>query len=163
CKWGILVIHGVGDTGPCATVGALAPALAAEMRTLSLNSNYEVFWAGDEDEIHKSPTTTLLNAGSLQPSDKTFPIHLRRAEISGCGAVFAEVYWADLSRIREGALHLLLGVFRIIFGLRHVADQASSGNILSARVLRWLLHNGAFFVRGPLLALYLFLTSAVLL
>jgi hypothetical protein len=92
-----------------------------------------------------------------------FPVYLRRGTTpSGRPAVFAEVYWADLSRIREGVVNGFLGVFRIIFGLRHVADQAAAQPGWQARLLRALLVTAALVLRGPVAALTLFLLVTAL-
>jgi len=89
-----------------------------------------------------------------------FPSHLRQATAgAGLGAtraVFAEVHWADLSRVREGVWQLLAGLFYVIFGMIHIGDQALNGR-KHGRILRALLFGAAALLCGPIAALDAFL------
>lgn len=76
--------------------------------------------------------------------------------------LFAEVFWADLSRIREGTLALFVGVFNLIFGVHYIANQGSAQPGRTAVVLRVLLRIAALLLRGPLFALYTLAASYAL-
>lgn len=168
-KWAVLVVHGVGDTGPGVTVDNFIATIDPKRDRLKPDGQVEV---------HRFPDSNTP-AGSPAPLDlKLFPIHLRRATVCpGPGsppdepreAIFAEVYWADLSSIREGKLNLLLGLFSTVFSLRYLADQAAimptatenstRGEVFArgwARWLRFFLSLSAWVLCGPIAALSAF-------
>lgn len=160
-NWAVLVVHGVGDTRPGATVDGLVASLSAVRPGLKPDGQVEVHWLPDRNP-----------AGPPRPDAPPFPLHVRRADVAPGGAgeagpdraVFAEVFWGDLSTIREGALYLLLSLMSTIFSLRFVADQAAlmprrpktpaaERARSRARWLRWLLHVSAVLLCGPVAAL----------
>jgi hypothetical protein len=166
-KWAVLVVHGVGDTGQGVTVDSLVAALALRRPRLQPDGRVEIYQLADKppDQPQHAPDVTF------------FPAHVRRAQIlPGAGApagepeeaVFAEVYWADLSTVREGTLQLILSLLSTIFLLRFISDQAAvmpdqpttrSANWARgmARWLRALLHLATSFLCGPIAALSAFL------
>ena len=87
--------------------------------------------------------------------DATFPVFTRRTEFGSTKVLFAELFWADLSRSKPGFFGFLIALFLLVFGIRHLADQASAQPGAAARVLRAILLTVANLLRGPLLALYL--------
>jgi hypothetical protein len=165
-KWAIVAVHGVGETQPGATIDAFLPALAGMDSSLQPSSVPELVWLQEltreyepQAQGEAAPEGTGLT-GRIGDQDfiKLFPVHLRRVgHREGAPGIVAEVYWADLSHVREGVLHLLRGVFLIIFGLRDVADQAASQPGTGPRWLRSLLYVSAWLLRGPIAALNLFL------
>jgi hypothetical protein len=112
-------------------------------------------------------------------ADVVFPVHIRTASIKAGGnppgpdrALFAEVYWADLSRIREGLLNSILALLSTIFLIRFITDQAAvmprqpeagPANRArgSARWLRAALYGSSWLLNGPLAALCVLLAGAV--
>jgi hypothetical protein len=175
-KWAVMVVHGVGDTGPGVTVDGFLGALRGARPNLKPDGKVEVHMLRDDPPPRPR---------SRPPDDavtRLFPVHVRRARIESAPAggpgqaVFAEVYWADLSTIREGTVHLLLGLVATIFSLRYIADQAAvmpevppgvrettpeSVARWSARLLRFLLRITAFLLCGPVAAVSA-LTACVL-
>jgi hypothetical protein len=165
-KWAIMVVHGVGETQPGATVDAFLPALTTVDPELHLSSVHEELWLqelfredmphteGDDADRRPGPSESIGGQRFIT----LFPVHLRRmSNREGAPGIVAEVYWADLSRVREGVLHILRGVFLTIFGLRDVADQAAHQPGKGARWLRSLLFSSAWVLRAPIAALNFFL------
>jgi hypothetical protein len=166
-KWAVLVVHGVGDTGPGVTVDCLVNVLAANRSRLQPDGRVEIHQLPDMTPQVPVPSNGLA----------FFPVHIRRAKIlprpgaPACDpteAVFAEVYWADLSTIREGTIELILSLLSTIFFLRFISDQAavmpdqpatrSAGlTRVLARWLRFFLHLATFLICGPISALAAFL------
>jgi hypothetical protein len=159
-QWAVLVVHGVGDTGPGVTVDNFLATLRVAQPRVRPDGQVEVHM------LPEAPPPGAA-AGTEVP---LFPVHVRRALIAGAGvgppnrAVFGEVYWADLSTIREGTLYLLLSLVSTIFSLRYVADQAAvmplepvrfTAGVARwwARWLRFLLHVAAVMLCGPVAAL----------
>jgi hypothetical protein len=74
--------------------------------------------------------------------------------------LFAEVYWADLSDAGEGLRRVFLQLFKLVFNLRHVADQAADFPELTAlRALRLLLFFAAMILCGPIAAVTLYVLA----
>jgi hypothetical protein len=173
-KWAVLVIHGVGDSKPGTTVDAFVPALAsARPRHVCPEGGVEVRWLRPDDFTrHAGPPQT-----SAPQAVDFFPVHIRRARITAGGespteAVFAEVYWADLSRIREGLVQSVLALISTIFLIRFISDQAAvmpaepdTKDARSARkAARWLracFYLTAFLLNGPIAALCILLTCVL--
>jgi hypothetical protein len=96
--WGVVVVHGVGETQPGATVNAFVPTL------LGLEEYKDKMTAAEPQEVE------LVVDPSDRPSeDVRFPMHLRRVLIrqprdgTPRQAVFAEVFWADLAHAGSSA------------------------------------------------------------
>jgi hypothetical protein len=101
-KWAVLVVHGVGETGPGATVDAFVPSLAAARpEAVDPDGDVEILWLRP-DAIPRPP-----NAPPPPPPfppqetppepNPVFPVHVRRARLAGGDggpdqAIFAEVY-----------------------------------------------------------------------
>ena len=140
-RWAVVLVHGVGDTEPADMIDSVAPVVSAvQDPTRQPSDQYELVRLADEGK-------------------KTFPVFMRRDRVQAARVLFAEVFWADLSRIREGTLALFVGLFYLIFGVRHIADQGSAQPGRPAAVLRVLLRIAAFLLRGPMFALYTLATS----
>jgi hypothetical protein len=145
-KWVVLLVHGVGPSEPREMLDAVAPAVAKVNSGLVLSDRYEMTREKDDGL-----------------GEEEYPVFVRRGRAADEEVVFAEVYWADLSMIREGGLDLLIGGVTLLFGVRHVADQAADQRGAPAGALRVLLHAASWLLRGPFFALYLFLACAALL
>ncbi len=143
-RWAVILVHGVGDTKPSDMIDSVAPVVSAvQDPTQKPSDEYELVRLADE-------------------GDKTFPVFMRRDRVQAVRVLFAEVFWADLSRIREGTLALFVGVFNLIFGVHYIANQGSAQPGRTAAVLRVPLRIAAFLLRGPLFALYTLATSYAL-
>jgi hypothetical protein len=171
-KWAVIVVHGVGNTEPGATVDALVSSLAATNDHVRPDGNIEAFQLPDKDvgwligtyPMHhqRTPHEARDRLARTPRTLKTFPMHFRRAGLNVNNgpreAIFAEVYWADLSRIREGTIALILSLLATVFSLRHIAEQAVD-NIRwdLARWLRTIVFISASWLCGPIAALYGFM------
>lgn len=174
--WAVLVVHGVGDTRPGATVDAFVPALeAARGGTLNPDGQVEIRrLRPDGDQLPDGPPE---NVGPQ--ADLVFPVHIRTASIKAGGnpsgpdrALFAEVYWADLSRIREGLLNSILAILSTIFLIRFITDQAAvmprqpedrpaNRARAAARWLRAALYGSSWLLNAPLAALCVLLAGVL--
>jgi hypothetical protein len=130
-KWAVLVVHGVGDTGPGVTVDTFLSSLTPERPRLRPDGRVEVHLLPDTQPPQKPLASNITTSLSV-----TFPMHVRRAVIlppsggpdgSPEEAVFAEVYWADLSTLRQGTIYLILGLLSSVFSLRYLAGHATRG------------------------------------
>ena len=162
--WGVLVVHGVGDTGPGVTLEAILPTL----RQTTRGGLTEI--AQPETRLLPEPKPELppkqpvppptAQATSGVPLGSRFPVHLRRFRVetpqSGdpAQAAFAEVFWADLSTAGEGTLRLLLRLFTAIFDLRYIPYVAAAcPDVYTARWLRLVLYGISWLLCGPIAAL----------
>jgi len=143
-KWVVLCVHGVGDSKPTDLVDAVAPTVCAVRGA--------VLPAPDQYEMVRLP----------DGKGATFPVFMRRTAFGPTKVLFAELYWADLSRSKPGFFGFLISLFLLVFGIRHLADQASAQPGWAARVLRALLLTVANLLRGPLFALYLLASAYAL-
>src|SRR2546425_44949 len=147
--WAVIVVHGVGASSPGATLDAFVPAVIEES-------------AGNLAEVE--PPEILLLPEPVE-ADR-FPMHLRRIRVkqprkspSGADtprqALFAEVYWGDLSRTGEGLLAFLLQLLTMLFHARYLSDRAAAyPRWPSARFFRFTLYLGAILLCGPIAAGY---------
>ena len=140
----MILVHGVGETEPADMIDAVAPVVTAV----------------------QDPTRTPSDANEeVQLPDEggqTFPVFMRRDQVNAAQVLFAEVFWADLSRIRQGTLALLVGLYHLVFSVRYIADQGSAQPGALAAILRFLLRTAAFLLRGPMFALYALATADAL-
>jgi hypothetical protein len=137
-KWLTLLVHGVGDHKPGEMIDAVTGAFSSVDHALPDNDEYVA--------VHLEDKTV---------SRGWFPMYSRRFDLpEGPELIFGEVFWADLSRIRGSTFELLIGIFRLVFGLRYVSDQAATQPGTAARTLRWALYLAILVARGPLLALF---------
>ncbi len=167
-KWAILAVHGVGETGPGSTVDSLVSSLAVNRPNLKFDGVVEIRAAEDM----RAPDE------ETKPELPTFPVHIRRAKIltddpnAPQEAVFAEVYWADLSNTRDGAVGLFWGFMQTVFSLRFFTDQAAIMPVPTtpreayvsqiARVIRFVLQFAGRILCGPIAALCTLLAIVLL-
>jgi hypothetical protein len=151
--WAVVVIHGVGDTGPGVTLEAFVPPFAARS-----NGNLV---EDEPPEVRLLPDPNPeVPSGRRATLDERFPMALRRARVGQPRAgtpgrvLFAEVFWADVSAAGESLWDLLIRLFSVVFDLRFLADRAAAHkNLPPARWLRFLLWWAAWLVGGPIAAL----------
>ena len=136
-KWLVLVVHGVGESMPGQTVEAAGKAVVSVKPNLRFADREELLRLPERDD----PKTD-------------FPVVLKRDGDGGNRFVFAEVHWADLSRIRDGVQNLAVAVWRLAFGIRYVSDQAANQPGWTARYLRVVLYLAILLLRGPRLVAY---------
>ena len=132
----VLVVHGVGDPVPGATVSSLTRCVSSPNNPI--HETEQSLWIHD-NEAH----------GRMKA---VFPCHIRSMETGGQSVEFAEVFWADLSRVRQSWAGILVGLFQVVFGLRYVAYVAGDQEIRAARWLQWLGLISSRILHGPVLA-----------
>lgn len=137
----VLVIHGVGDPAPGETLSLFARSVAAANQPLA--EAQDVIWL---DEKSSCPEYV-----------QRFATHVRQLDVGGRHATLAEVYWGDLSRVRQGVLGAVLGLIEIVFGLQYVAFAAAWQKGRAVEALRYLGRTAAGIVHGPALAVTFFL------
>jgi hypothetical protein len=143
--WAVLVVHGVGDTGPGSTIDAFVPSLS-ELGNIHPTGCPEVRWLCE---------SSRSDPGMLE----SFPAHFRRARVTSpregepSEAVFAEVYWADVSKVRKTFVDLVVSIVSMIFLLRFVTDQAANVPGRTALWLRFFLYLSGWILVGPIASL----------
>ncbi len=144
----VLVIHGVGDPEPGETLSVFARSVAEAQHPLS--EQEEILWLSDE------------NGDSTERDVATFPCHTRYLLAGGNRARLAEVYWADLSRVKRGWIGVVSGLVSIIFGLRYIAFVAGEQAGIAAKGLQALGVICSRLVHGPVLAVNFVLAMLLL-
>ena len=145
----VIIAHGVGEADP----GYAATTLS---RTLGKCADFK------PDEELKVRYLPDPHAPPSQ-EDRTFPVFFSSGELAGGRRVtFAELYWADWSRIAPSRLAAVLGFFRIIFESHHfVYGMLDRRRSLGCRILRRLLLIASWMLRGPIIGM-VFAISALL-
>ena len=158
--WAVLVVHGVGFTRP----GQTLESFISGLRTSRSNGLDEI---GPPEVLmlDKAPETLQPHAHEEHASDPKislrdrFPMHQRWIRMTNpredtpSKAVFAEVFWSDISSTRNHALSILLQLLTMIFQLRFVVDRAATMPDGTARWFRFILYLGSVVLCGPIAAL----------
>lgn len=154
-KRAVIVVHGVGDQTPGCNVEEFATNYTQHTGGI-VQAERGVLWLKEPD------------AKGSKDSDR-FPCHLIRSENNDDKLIFAEVYWADLSRVAAGTMGVLRGVFDIVFGLPHLIRQATEAKGLNSQesvlAVAWLRRISAaimVLLRGPIIALNILLAVAAI-
>jgi len=159
--WAVVVVHGVGDTAPGATLGALIPPVvkntAGGLEEVETPQNRLLV----EQPAELPPKVPVVPSEpateTLQPASERFPMHLRRFRVvrprpgEPHQAAFAEVFWADLAAASETRSDLVKRLFRLIFDLRHIPNAAAAyPDLRFAGVLRCMLYAASWLLIGPI-------------
>ena len=172
----MVVVHGVGEAVPGECVSALTDAMhrdfglkassgaapdSAEARAFETRPYSEVHLLPQPRPEGRHPSRVPEPPPPSDPSPRPamgardqFPSFVRKATLADGGkVVFAELYWADLTRAPPGRVNAILSVFRIIFESHHFIDAmlTRKGGALT-RGLRFLLLFASGFLRGPIAA-----------
>lgn len=148
-KRAVIVVHGLGDQTPGWTVESFAKSYSVHTGA-TLDTHTEVNWLEESDQNSPDEITT-------------FPSHIRRVRKNNEELVFAEVYWADLSRVSTGLWGVLTGIFQIVMGLRYISFASADPVDLKGRAAKLVDRHQrlsvfvAILLRGPVLALNLFI------
>ena len=132
----VMVVHGVGDPAPGETISKLARSIATESQPLT--ETQQVLW--------------LAEPGSDENNVMTFPSHVRNLHFETANVQLAEIFWGDLSRVRQGALGVVTGVLEILFGLIFVSYVAAEQPSRPAQLLKRVGLATTRLVHGPVLA-----------
>jgi hypothetical protein len=159
--WAVLVVHGVGFTRPGQTLDSFMSGLES-----TNGSRLRETGPPSVLMLDKSPEEIPPHKYEDRPADlprvslpERFPMHLRQIRIdtphngTPKKALFAEVFWSDISITRNHAVSILLRLVTIIFQLRFVVDRAATMPDGTARWLRFVLYLGSLVLCGPMAAL----------
>jgi hypothetical protein len=149
----VIVVHGVGEAEP----GHAVAALVDKLRRPGFVPDPHMEVLRLEEKATVSPAAATAAAPSSRDSGRppTFPAFFRNARINDSHELtFAEVYWADLTRIGSGRIAAMLGLFRVIFEAHYIIDAmlARRGGIM-VRSLQFLLLWMSWLLRGPIAGL----------
>ncbi|MGO8898085.1 MAG: hypothetical protein ACLQU5_07015 [Isosphaeraceae bacterium] len=143
-RWSIVVVHGVGDTDPGHTIDAVAGPMMQVNPCLSFDNCKLVFDVGEQTQDGKKAD---------------FPVFLRRGRAGNENVSLFECYWADLTRVGTGTPQFLVELFRVVYGIRHLAIQATSVPGKASCFLNLLYRLVLFLLQGPIFALMIFMSS----
>jgi hypothetical protein len=135
----VVLAHGVGEAKPGYAISSVIDTLATCAR----------FRRDDEMRVRYLPDDV---AGA---SKATFPVFVGSGQLAtGERLTFAELYWADITRLGPGRVDAILGLFRIIFESHHFIDAMLDRNKgVGHRLLRHLLLIASWMLRGPIIGL----------
>jgi hypothetical protein len=135
----VILAHGVGEAEPGYAISTVIDTLA----------RCAGFHCDDEMRVRYLPDEVT---GVSKP---TFPVFVGSGQLAtGERLTFAELYWADITRLGPGRIDAILGLFRIIFESHHFIDamlDRSKG--IGHRLLRHLLLIASWMLRGPIIGL----------
>lgn len=147
-KTAIVVVHGVGDPLPGDALRRLIEGLQAgdEHSSFRLDGAVTVGHLDAPNEPHAE--SDKVNGFPITRASLIDEINTtkRRHE---CW----EVYWGDLSRVKQSVSALLYSLFDLIFGLRHIVEEAT--RLAPPRLGRWsgyLASTSLWTARGPMFA-----------
>lgn len=152
---GLVVIHGVGETGPGEALNPVVEKLSVIDRGYTFETRNSFSQLAEiRDDFERTPTAGLSVPGS-------WPVVERAGQHdSGVTINAVELYWADTTRLGAGRLDTVLGLFRVIFESQHLFYAMLSRHRESlASAVRWILLIAAWMLRGPIAALTI-VTSA---
>ena len=160
--WAVLVIHGVGFTRPGETLENFVTGLRENGygdRIKEIGSPQVRMLMKAEEKLPSCEYTERDYQDPRVPLKDRFPMHLRNVRIENPtagtprNAIFAEVFWSDLSTTRNRALDILLRLVTIIFQLRFVMDRAAKAPDGSGRWMRLFVYFASSLLCGPIAAL----------
>lgn len=150
----IVTVHGIGEQKPGETVDDVVGAATTQFG--KDDPNYEPVVV-ERDVIE-------LVEKRFNPEDRKaslFPVHLRRVKPTDPArdtkqAVFAEVYWADLSPAPQGAFWTMFDLLKVILGLGYIAMENAESNrrifsIGLVHIFTWLFYGAVAPVNAALL------------
>lgn len=129
----VVVTHGVGEAEPGDCVRGLVATLLRR-KGVHVAETTEVGWLDDEPAPVGGAAPAPAGAAAALVSDaageatpprpcRKFPVSFHAVTINGRQHLtFADVYWADLTRVGTGRVSALLGLFRVIFEAHYVID-----------------------------------------
>jgi hypothetical protein len=135
----VVLAHGVGDAEP-------GYAISTVIATLTRCAGF-----GRDEEVR----VRYLPDEAAGASKHTFPVFIGTGKLAtGERLTFAELYWADITRIGPGRVNAMLGLFRVIFESHHFIDAVLDRRTGSGHwLLRHLLLIASWMLRGPIIGL----------
>ena len=144
--FGLVVVHGVGETEPGYCVNAILDTLAERKPGYHVSS-FNEYTRLPEPEIATPPPV--------------FPV-IRRAATHDAGfeVEAVELHWADLTEMQPGRVNTLLGLFRVIFESHHLVDaMLDKSRDTTSWLLRKILWIAGWLLRGPIAGLTIATTA----
>jgi hypothetical protein len=144
----VIIAHGVGEADSGYPAMALSDALVKS----------GAFRCDDDARVRHLPESQAPR----QDPNQTFPAFISHGQLSsGERLTFAELYWADLTKVGPTRMDAILGFFRIVFESHHFIDAMLKHHKGAApRMLRQLLLIASWLLRGPIIGLVI--TTSVL-
>jgi len=144
----VLVVHGIGEQNPGETLDQLVGAATGNQAS-SVQSEKRLL-----RDVHDNQDPRALDL---------FDCELRRVETQASTLVFAEVFWADLSRGRVGQLATLYELVMGILGLGHLVRESAEEQHPGPKGhwLRSLANLLVATLHGPVAVLNLLLVAGV--
>lgn len=152
----VIVTHGVGEAEPGEVLRELTKNVGSQLG-VTVENQMEVHYVAESVARHSGSARARwadLSKPVAQSGSDNFPVFMRRATLdSGEQLTFAELYWADMTRVGGGRIGAALGIFRVIFEAHYVIDgMLDEERGWVTRFLRLLLLLLSFLMRGPLAA-----------
>jgi hypothetical protein len=136
---GVVVVHGVADAEQGKNLKTLVDNLCKQPDSIYADQFEEVHWRSEISSVSKI--------------EIPLPVVMRRCSLGrGQEAMFAEVFWADTTRVHTNKTAALLAGFRIVFEAHYFIDalvQRAHDSKLAAGFAR-LLYLAAALIRGPI-------------
>ncbi len=145
----VVVVHGVGNPDPGATLDRLTATLANTCDEFRLDGPRQTWQAADQRRSEND-----LYSFS--------PVPWQMAEHDGEKVVMAEVFWGSESAIPHSVLGLLQGLFQLIFGMSGLIEARPEGIGRYEWFVAWVGLIGSRLLRGPVFAINTALMIALL-
>ncbi|MEM6935899.1 MAG: hypothetical protein AAF552_05555 [Pseudomonadota bacterium] len=145
----VVVVHGVGNPEPGATLDRLTASLANTCEAFRLDGPRQTWQAADQ----RRSDNDLYSFS---------PVPWQMAEHDGEKVVMAEVYWGSESAIPHSVLGLLQGLFQLIFGMSGLIEARPEGIGRYEWFVAWIGMIGSRLLRGPVFAINTALMFALL-
>jgi hypothetical protein len=144
-KIGIVVVHGVADTEQGANLRTLVGAFCKNEPP-----PFEAVYRVEEvPSVSEDPIPSSGNSPQNPEPKSTVPVTVMRCLLEGnVEAIFAEVYWADTTRVTTNKLAALLAGFGIVFESHHFIDALIDRS--KNKSLVNLVHLAGGLIRGPI-------------
>ena len=149
-KKAIVVVHGIGEQVQGDTLERLATSYVVTLKQRAARRNTHI--RKSTLQLH-----SRFSANGDQRRIDTFKADVLTADDLP-DVIFAEVYWADISRILTTSLGFLIGIVRTLTGIRFIVEAAGDSLIhesdgWSARFVRQIGRYINRMLVGPLVAL----------
>jgi hypothetical protein len=134
-----LVVHGIGEQNAGETLDRLVGAYSGD-QPCSVQSDVRYLCDQQVDQTRQA---------------ELFPCHIRRVDTvpsdDDTDIVFAEVYWADLSKGATNLINSIIELLKLILGLGYVVrDNTAEKNPFF--LMRWASQLFVWLIHGPIMA-----------
>jgi hypothetical protein len=182
---GVVIVHGVADAEQGANLDTLVNTMTASPNCgFKVDSYDEIYRLTDDplDRLPDDPIDKVPDNPKTGEKPRGRPMIVRHGSIDQANVTFAEVYWADTTRVNTGKFAALMAAFRIVLEAHYFIDAlidrsprkwrrawvlARKCRFADARALGWraadllalLLHLATGFIRGPIAGVNIALLS----